>query len=88
MCSLRFLSFNLTANRHDPPAWELHSEAVRALMDLEHKEQGVEWGGWDWVRYIPIGRGVVLVYAEGSKETPHALARVWDLVRCTCYKDC
>lgn len=38
------------------------------------------WNGerWDWVRYILTGRGVVPVYAKGRKETPRALARVWD----------
>lgn len=40
------------------------------------------------MRYIMAGQGMVRVHAEGGEDTSRALARVWDMVRCTCRKDC
>lgn len=61
-------------------------EELRWICSVKSKVWSRE--RWGWVRYIPTRRGVVRVYAKGRKETPRALARVCDLVRCTCYKEC
>ena len=31
---------------------------------------------------------MVWVHSEGGEDTSCAMARVWDMVRCTCHRDC